>query len=72
MKTAVNTALKSGLHAAREDVIAARKCKNINDPIDTYVVDYVAMVFSKLFIKLHIIPNAITMPAASAAAFCSA
>ncbi len=61
MKTAVNTALKSGLHAAREDVIAARKCKNINDPIDTYVVDYVAMIFSKLFIKLHIIPNAITM-----------
>ncbi len=61
MKTAVNTALKSGLQAARADVVAARKCKNINDPIDTYVVDYVAMVFSKLFIKLHIIPNVITM-----------
>lgn len=57
----MNTAIKNGLHAAREDVIAARKCENINDPIDRYVVDYVAMVWSKLFIKLHIIPNAVTM-----------
>lgn len=39
----------------------ARKCENINDPIDTYVVDYVAMAFSKTFIKLHIIPNVITL-----------
>ena len=27
------------------DVKNARKCENINDPIDTYVVDYIAMVF---------------------------
>lgn len=39
----------------------ARKCENINDPIDTYVVDYAAMAFSKMFIKLHIIPNVITL-----------
>lgn len=57
----MNTAIKSSLHAAREDVIAARKCKNINDPIDTYVIDYVAMGWSKLFIMLHIIPNAVTI-----------
>lgn len=43
------------------DVKNARKCENINDPIDTYVVDYIAMVFSKLFIKLHIVPNAVTV-----------
>lgn len=52
---------KENLQAARADVLAARKCENINDPIDTHFVDYVAMVFSKLFIKLHIIPNVVTM-----------
>lgn len=52
---------KENLQAARADVLAARKCENINDPIDTHFVDYVAMVFSKLFIKLHVIPNAVTM-----------
>ena len=44
----------------RNDIKNARKCENINDPIDTYVVDYIAMAFSKMFIKLHIIPNVIT------------
>ena len=52
---------RENLQAARADVLAARKCENINDPIDTHIVDYVAMVFSKLFIKLHIIPNVVTM-----------
>ena len=52
---------RENLQAARADVIAARKCENINDPIDTHIVDYVAMVFSKLFIALHIIPNVVTM-----------
>ena len=45
----------------KSDVKGARKCDNINDPIDTYVVDYVAMAFSKAFIKLHIVPNVITV-----------
>ena len=45
----------------RNDIKNARKCENINDPIDTYVVDYIAMVFSKMFIKLHIIPNVVTV-----------
>ena len=53
--------LKGNLRSAREDVLAARKCENINDPVDTHFVDYIAMVFSKLFIKLHIIPNVVTM-----------
>ena len=44
-----------------QDVKNARKCENINDPIDTYVVDFIAMVFSRIFIKLHIIPNAVTV-----------
>ena len=53
--------VRDNLQAARADVLAARKCENINDPIDTYIVDYVAMVFSKLCIVLHIIPNVVTM-----------
>lgn len=44
-----------------KDVKNARKCENINDPIDTHVIDYIAMFFSKIFIKLHIIPNVITV-----------
>ena len=52
---------KDNLQAARADVIAARKCENINDPVDSYVVDYVAMVFTRLFIALHIIPNVVTV-----------
>ena len=52
---------KQNLEAARQEVLAARKCENINDPVDTYVMDYIAMGFSKVFIKLHIIPNAVTM-----------
>ena len=52
---------RDNLQAARADVIAARKCENINDPIDTHVVDYVAMVWSKLFIALHVIPNVVTV-----------
>ena len=42
-------------------VKAARKCENLNDPIDNYFWDYVAMFFSRIFIKLHIIPNVITV-----------
>ena len=53
--------VRDNLQAGRADVLAARKCENINDPIDTYIVDYVAMVFSKLCIVLHIIPNVVTM-----------
>ena len=44
-----------------ESVKSARKCENLNDPIDNYVLDYVAMFFSKIFIKLHFIPNVITL-----------
>ena len=52
---------KENLQDAREKVIAGRKCENINDPVDSYFVDYIAMVFSKGFIKLHVIPNVITI-----------
>ena len=52
---------RENLHAARADVLAARKCENINDPVDTHFVDYVGMAWSKLFIALHVIPNVITM-----------
>ena len=52
---------KQNIEAARQEIIAARKCENINDPVDTYVMDYLAMGCSKVFIKLHIIPNVVTM-----------
>ena len=45
----------------RQNVLEARKCENLNDPIDNYFWDYVAMFFSRIFIKLHIIPNVITV-----------
>ena len=45
----------------RKDVKNARKCENLNDPIDNYVWDYAAIAFSRIFIKLHIIPNVITV-----------
>ena len=61
-------AVKGNLHSARENlqatranVIAARKCENINDPVDTHFVDYVGMFWSKIFIALHIIPNVVTL-----------
>lgn len=50
----------------KSELESARKFKNINDPIDTYIVDYIAMAFSKLFIKLGIIPNAVTILSAIA------
>ena len=45
----------------KQSVLSARKCENLNDPIDNYVIDYVAMFFSRIFIKLHFIPNVITV-----------
>jgi len=48
-------------NSIKADVKNARKCENINDPIDTHVIDYIAMAFSRLFIKLHIIPNVVTV-----------
>ena len=52
---------KENLQSTRADVLAARKCENINDPVDTHFVDYVGMLWSKLFIALHIIPNVVTL-----------
>ena len=52
-----NAAVKS----AKDDIFAARKCENINDPIDTHIIDYIAIFFTKIFIKLHIVPNAVTV-----------
>ncbi len=52
---------RENLQAARAQVVEARKCENINDPIDTHIVDYVAMVFSRIFIALHVIPNVVTV-----------
>ena len=52
---------KENLQSTRTDVLAARKCENINDPVDTHFVDYVGMFWAKIFIALHIIPNVVTM-----------
>ncbi len=48
-------------NSIKQNVKKARKCENLNDPIDAYIIDYVAMFFSSIFIKLHIIPNVITV-----------
>ena len=47
--------------AVKSEVKSASKCENINDPIDTHFIEYIAMMFSRLFIKLHIIPNVVTV-----------
>ena len=52
---------RENFQATRADVLAARKCENINDPVDTHFVDYVGMFWAKIFIALHIIPNVVTM-----------
>ena len=57
----MNSNIRQHLNEARAEVLAARKSENINDPIDTHVMDYVGMMFSQLFIKLHIIPNVVTV-----------
>lgn len=44
-----------------EDIKHAQKGENIGDPIDTYVFDYTGMVLSRMFIRLHVIPNVITV-----------
>ena len=44
-----------------QSVKASRKGENLGDPIDKYILDYVSMFFSNIFIKLHIIPNVITL-----------
>ncbi len=55
------TNIRESLLATQRDVLEARKCENINDPIDTHVIDQIAMVWSHLFIRLNIVPNAVTM-----------
>ena len=52
---------RENFQATRADVLAARKCENINDPVDTHFVDYVGMFWAKIFIALHIIPNVVTL-----------
>ena len=54
-------ATKQHLEAAKQQAQAAVKCDNIDDPIDLHVTGVISMVFSKIFIKLHIIPNVVTI-----------
>lgn len=55
------TAIKQNLKAARQEVLDAAKCDNIDDPIDLHVSEVISMALSKVFIRLHIIPNAVTI-----------
>lgn len=55
------TAIKQNLKAVREESLAAAKCDNIDDPIDIHVSEVISMALSKVFIKLHIIPNVVTI-----------
>ena len=54
-------AAKQNLEAARQEALAAAKCDNIDDPIDLHVSEVISMALSKVFIKLHIIPNVVTI-----------
>ena len=53
--------LSDSLKAYRGEMAASRKCENINDPVDTYVIDFLANGWTRLFIRLGIIPNAVTI-----------
>ena len=53
--------IKKELAGTADQLSSARKAENINDPIDTYIMDHIAIFWSKLFIKLGIIPNVVTM-----------
>ncbi len=55
------TALRQNLRAARMESLNAAKCDNIDDPIDIHVSEVISMVLSKVFIRLHIIPNVVTI-----------
>ena len=54
-------AAKQNLEAAKQESLAAAKCDNIDDPIDIHVTEVVSMALSKVFIRLHIIPNVVTI-----------
>lgn len=54
-------AAKHNLEAARQDAMAAGKCENIDDPLDIHVTEVLSMYLAKAFIRLHIIPNVVTI-----------
>ncbi len=45
----------------KEEVKKAQKCQNLSEPLDVCFTEPVAMLFSKLFIKLGFHPNAVTV-----------
>ena len=55
------TVIKQNLKATKQESLNAAKCDNIDDPIDIHVSEVVSMALSKVFIKLHIIPNVVTI-----------
>ena len=55
------TAIKQNLKTARQEALDAAKCDNIDDPIDIHVSEVISMALSKVFIKLHMIPNVVTI-----------
>ncbi len=54
-------ATKQNIEAVRQESLAASKCDNIDDPVDIHVSEVISMALSKVFIKLHIIPNVVTI-----------
>ncbi|MBQ2596709.1 MAG: CDP-alcohol phosphatidyltransferase family protein [Oscillospiraceae bacterium] len=49
------------LKTYHKEMTSAQKCENINDPVDAHFFDALANVWTRLFIKLGIVPNAVTI-----------
>lgn len=49
------------METIREQVLQAQKCERLSDFVDYYFTEPFAMAFSKIFIKLKISPNLITL-----------
>lgn len=53
--------LSQSLKTYYNEMTSAQKCENINDPVDAHFFDALANVWTRLFIKLGVVPNAVTV-----------
>ena len=49
------------LEKLNEQTLKAQKCSNLSDKIDTYFTEPFAMLFSRLFLKMNLHPNTVTL-----------
>ena len=58
---AARHSLRGSLAAYHNEMTSAQKCENINDPVDAHFFDALANLWTRLFIKLGVVPNAVTI-----------